>query len=270
MYNHGYQEFIHLLRNVKVLPLISILAWLAHSAFWTRQQKSMNGSKKGSPWYLLSFGTITVQTAFHWMAPLESNNLFGVMLRSFGSSLPLATICSPQSWYHKDQGLTEWSQVVYRLCCTVWNCWIALLEHENGVTNCRQTDWMSSRCRLGFERKALYVVHSVHYSPLYDAYRFFIRLWKYCIVGNIVLVYAAIETIEVAPPKAYVRPVTPMFNHPKWACITHYRGEVRVRIYATGVCHTDAYTLSGVDPEGMCAWDVVSMEQHTSQLQVET
>ena len=38
------------------------------------------------------------------------------------------------------------------------------------------------------------------------------------------------ETIDVAPPK---------------------KGEVRVRIIATGVCHTDAYTLSGKDPEGI-------------------
>ncbi len=37
-------------------------------------------------------------------------------------------------------------------------------------------------------------------------------------------------TIDVAPPKA---------------------GEVRVRIIATGVCHTDAFTLSGGDPEGI-------------------
>ena len=27
-------------------------------------------------------------------------------------------------------------------------------------------------------------------------------------------------------------------------------GEVLVEIKATGVCHTDAYTLSGADPEG--------------------
>ena len=39
-----------------------------------------------------------------------------------------------------------------------------------------------------------------------------------------------IETIDVAPPKS---------------------GEVLVRIVATGVCHTDAYTLSGDDPEGL-------------------
>ncbi|KAG7663779.1 FDH1 [[Candida] subhashii] len=38
-----------------------------------------------------------------------------------------------------------------------------------------------------------------------------------------------IEDIEVAPPKAH---------------------EVRIKILNTGVCHTDAYTLSGVDPEG--------------------
>ena len=28
-------------------------------------------------------------------------------------------------------------------------------------------------------------------------------------------------------------------------------GEVLVEIKATGVCHTDAYTLSGKDPEGL-------------------
>ncbi|KAJ1927482.1 NAD/NADP dependent alcohol dehydrogenase [Tieghemiomyces parasiticus] len=39
----------------------------------------------------------------------------------------------------------------------------------------------------------------------------------------------SIEEVEVAPPKA---------------------GEVRIKIFATGVCHTDTYTLSGKDPEG--------------------
>ena len=38
------------------------------------------------------------------------------------------------------------------------------------------------------------------------------------------------EKIRVAPPKA---------------------GEVRIRIVATGVCHTDYYTWSGADPEGI-------------------
>ena len=28
-------------------------------------------------------------------------------------------------------------------------------------------------------------------------------------------------------------------------------GEVLLRVVATGVCHTDAYTLSGQDPEGI-------------------
>ena len=40
----------------------------------------------------------------------------------------------------------------------------------------------------------------------------------------------SIEEVEVMPPQA---------------------GEVRVRIVATGVCHTDAFTLSGEDPEGL-------------------
>lgn len=39
-----------------------------------------------------------------------------------------------------------------------------------------------------------------------------------------------IETIEVEPPK---------------------KGEVRFKVLATGVCHTDAYTLGGSDPEGV-------------------
>ncbi|KAF7720624.1 hypothetical protein EC973_006874 [Apophysomyces ossiformis] len=40
----------------------------------------------------------------------------------------------------------------------------------------------------------------------------------------------SIEEVEVAPPRAH---------------------EVRVKILYTGVCHTDAYTLSGSDPEGV-------------------
>ncbi|CAL1283535.1 unnamed protein product [Larinioides sclopetarius] len=40
----------------------------------------------------------------------------------------------------------------------------------------------------------------------------------------------SLETVEVAPPKA---------------------GEVRIKILATAVCHTDAYTLDGLDPEGI-------------------
>src|SRR5215207_3195975 len=39
-----------------------------------------------------------------------------------------------------------------------------------------------------------------------------------------------IETVKLEGPKA---------------------GEVLVEIKATGVCHTDAYTLSGMDPEGL-------------------
>src|ERR1700748_2213305 len=39
-----------------------------------------------------------------------------------------------------------------------------------------------------------------------------------------------IDAIEVAGPRA---------------------GEVLIEIRATGVCHTDAYTLSGADPEGL-------------------
>src|SRR6478735_6814727 len=40
----------------------------------------------------------------------------------------------------------------------------------------------------------------------------------------------SLETVDLEAPKA---------------------GEVLVRIVASGVCHTDAYTLSGVDPEGL-------------------
>lgn len=44
-----------------------------------------------------------------------------------------------------------------------------------------------------------------------------------------------VEEIEVAPPK---------------------KGEVRIKISATGVCHTDSYTLSGRDPEGK-NWPII-------------
>jgi len=40
----------------------------------------------------------------------------------------------------------------------------------------------------------------------------------------------SIEEVDVAAPKT---------------------GEVLVKIVATGVCHTDAFTLSGRDPEGL-------------------
>ena len=40
----------------------------------------------------------------------------------------------------------------------------------------------------------------------------------------------SIEEIDIGGPKA---------------------GEVLLRVVATGVCHTDAYTLSGDDPEGI-------------------
>jgi S-(hydroxymethyl)glutathione dehydrogenase/alcohol dehydrogenase len=39
-----------------------------------------------------------------------------------------------------------------------------------------------------------------------------------------------IETVQLAPPQA---------------------GEVLIEIKASGVCHTDAFTLSGDDPEGL-------------------
>ena len=40
----------------------------------------------------------------------------------------------------------------------------------------------------------------------------------------------SVETVVVDPPKA---------------------GEVRIKIIATALCHTDAYTLDGLDPEGL-------------------
>lgn len=40
-----------------------------------------------------------------------------------------------------------------------------------------------------------------------------------------------VETINVAPPRA---------------------GEVRLKVVANALCHTDVYTLTGQDPEGVC------------------
>ena len=45
----------------------------------------------------------------------------------------------------------------------------------------------------------------------------------------------SIEEITVAPPKA---------------------GEVRVKVIANALCHTDIYTLDGHDPEGLFPWCV--------------
>lgn len=39
-----------------------------------------------------------------------------------------------------------------------------------------------------------------------------------------------VDTVLIDPPKA---------------------GEVRIKIVATALCHTDAYTLDGLDPEGL-------------------
>jgi S-(hydroxymethyl)glutathione dehydrogenase/alcohol dehydrogenase len=39
-----------------------------------------------------------------------------------------------------------------------------------------------------------------------------------------------LEVIEVAPPKKH---------------------EIRIKVVAFALCHTDAYTLNGLDPEGM-------------------
>ena len=54
-----------------------------------------------------------------------------------------------------------------------------------------------------------------------------------------------IEDVEVDPPKA---------GEVLWMrfwCIhvLNLSQQVRIKIHATGVCHTDAYTLSGSDPE---------------------
>ena len=44
-------------------------------------------------------------------------------------------------------------------------------------------------------------------------------------------------------------------------------GEVLIEIKATGICHTDAYTLSGADPEGLFP---VILGQEGAELAVET
>jgi Zn-dependent alcohol dehydrogenase len=45
--------------------------------------------------------------------------------------------------------------------------------------------------------------------------------------------YICIFIIQIAPPKA---------------------GEVRVKVIANALCHTDIYTLDGHDPEGLFPW----------------
>lgn len=44
-------------------------------------------------------------------------------------------------------------------------------------------------------------------------------------------------------------------------------GEVRIKLLATGVCHTDAYTWSGADPEGkQSSTNDLQLTQHRSGL----
>ena len=87
-------------------------------------------------------------------------------------------------------------------------------EYEEGYSQCRLT------------RKERYFLYCIG-APIADS---FIQT----ITCKAAVAWEAgkplsIEEIEVAPPKAH---------------------EVRIQIYYTGVCHTDAYTLSGKDPEG--------------------
>ncbi|KAJ2244728.1 NAD/NADP dependent alcohol dehydrogenase, partial [Coemansia sp. RSA 455] len=57
-------------------------------------------------------------------------------------------------------------------------------------------------------------------------------------MSSCLAVLLGVEDIEVAPPKV------------GFCEYQHDAGEVRLKVLATGICHTDAYTLSGQDAEG--------------------
>jgi S-(hydroxymethyl)glutathione dehydrogenase / alcohol dehydrogenase len=66
--------------------------------------------------------------------------------------------------------------------------------------------------------------------------------------------------IEVAPPQVGL-PINRLQGSDKlircaltrdvWPPDNPQAGEVRIKVVATALCHTDAYTLSGQDPEGL-------------------
>ena len=51
--------------------------------------------------------------------------------------------------------------------------------------------------------------------------------------GGALTLTCLITSLQIAPPKA---------------------GEVRVKVIANALCHTDIYTLDGHDPEGLFPW----------------
>jgi S-(hydroxymethyl)glutathione dehydrogenase/alcohol dehydrogenase len=80
---------------------------------------------------------------------------------------------------------------------------------------------------LSFRKTAFYIIRAIQFSQtIKDALMIESRAAVALKAGQPL----AIETVQVAPPRA---------------------GEVLVEIKATGVCHTDAFTLSGDDPEGL-------------------
>ena len=79
---------------------------------------------------------------------------------------------------------------------------------------------------------------------------------------------AAAEGATAAEPSnqllcTYLLPFPTLFSHPRRPLAPQVAtvvvdppqaGEVRIRIVATALCHTDSYTLDGKDPEGLFPW----------------
>ena len=57
-----------------------------------------------------------------------------------------------------------------------------------------------------------------------------------------------VESIIVAPPKRGEVPIYTVYNTE--TCLSSLLLQVRIRIIANALCHTDIYTLSGQDAEG--------------------
>ncbi|CAJ0758895.1 1948_t:CDS:10 [Entrophospora sp. SA101] len=121
---------------------------------------------------------------------------------------------------------------------TATGAWTSVVREANAIRNRDHSNSASGPDYFGFSqatiRKMIQDLPNSNKCKNYVIQRFEVIKCKAAVAwgpGQLL----TIEEVEVAPPK---------------------RGEVRVKILASGVCHTDAYSLSGKDPEGK-NWPVI-------------
>nr|CAG8555715.1 5615_t:CDS:10 [Entrophospora candida] len=118
---------------------------------------------------------------------------------------------------------------------TATGAWTSVVREANAIRNRDHSNSASGPDYFGFSqatiRKMIQDLPNSNKCKNYVIQRFEVINCKAAVAWG----PGQLLKVEVAPPK---------------------RGEVRVKILASGVCHTDAYTLSGKDPEGK-NWPVI-------------